>query len=199
MFFGGISVIQVKNLRSGVSRVALCTLGELFTHLQRTMDLELEGTVKALLQKAGESNAFIRQDVDAALDCMVQHCTPTRSISALLSGGLRWKRNHKKKKKSGLLRPKTGYCSFTEWTSPPLTVTSAQSWGNAPRNTWRIWWRRLVRRAFCLEEKIWLREFYRLSPNWHKILPRMQGLLKQHETLTLLICTHHFRWTVAIL
>uniref|UniRef100_A0A3P9K1A6 TOG domain-containing protein n=1 Tax=Oryzias latipes TaxID=8090 RepID=A0A3P9K1A6_ORYLA len=52
------------------------------------MDLELEGSVKALLQKAGESNAFIRQDVDAALDCMVQHCTPTRSISALLSGGL---------------------------------------------------------------------------------------------------------------
>uniref|UniRef100_H2MRQ5 TOG array regulator of axonemal microtubules 1 n=1 Tax=Oryzias latipes TaxID=8090 RepID=H2MRQ5_ORYLA len=84
-----LCVIQeVKNLRSGVSRVALCTLGELFTHLQRTMDLELEGTVKALLQKAGESNAFIRQDVDAALDCMVQHCTPTRSISALLSGGL---------------------------------------------------------------------------------------------------------------
>lgn len=53
------------------------------------MDQELEGTVKALLQKAGESNAFIRQDVDAALECMVQHCTPTRSISALLSGGLR--------------------------------------------------------------------------------------------------------------
>uniref|UniRef100_A0A8C4EDZ0 TOG domain-containing protein n=1 Tax=Dicentrarchus labrax TaxID=13489 RepID=A0A8C4EDZ0_DICLA len=52
------------------------------------MDQELEGTAKALLQKAGESNAFIRQDVDAALDCMVQHCTPTRGISALLSGGL---------------------------------------------------------------------------------------------------------------
>uniref|UniRef100_I3K2M7 TOG domain-containing protein n=1 Tax=Oreochromis niloticus TaxID=8128 RepID=I3K2M7_ORENI len=52
------------------------------------MDQELEGTVKALLQKAGESNAFIRQDVDAALDCMVQHCTPTRSINALLTGGL---------------------------------------------------------------------------------------------------------------
>ncbi|XP_070835057.1 TOG array regulator of axonemal microtubules protein 1 isoform X2 [Chaetodon trifascialis] len=84
-----LSLIQeVKNLRSGVSRVAVCTLGDLYTHLQKAMDQELEGTVKALLQKAGESNAFIRQDVDAALDCMVQHCTPTRSISALLSGGL---------------------------------------------------------------------------------------------------------------
>lgn len=84
-----VDVAQVRNLRSGVSRVAVCTLGDLYTHLQKSMDQELEGTVKALLQKAGESNAFIRQDVDAALDCMVQHCTPTRSIGALLSGGLR--------------------------------------------------------------------------------------------------------------
>uniref|UniRef100_A0A1A7XBY7 Family with sequence similarity 179, member B n=1 Tax=Iconisemion striatum TaxID=60296 RepID=A0A1A7XBY7_9TELE len=84
-----LSLIQeVKNLRSGVSRVAVCTLGDLYTHLQRAMDQELEATVKALLQKAGESNAFIRQDVDAALDCMVQHCTPTRGIGALLTGGL---------------------------------------------------------------------------------------------------------------
>ncbi|XP_023258521.1 TOG array regulator of axonemal microtubules protein 1 isoform X1 [Seriola lalandi dorsalis] len=84
-----LSLIQeVKNLRSGVSRVAVCTLGDLYTHMQKAMDQELEGTVKALLQKAGESNAFIRQDVDAALDCMVQHCTPTRSINALLTGGL---------------------------------------------------------------------------------------------------------------
>lgn len=79
---------EVKNLRSGVSRVAVCTLGDLYTHLQRIMDQELEGTVKALLQKAGESNTFIRQDVDAALDCMVQHCTPTRSIGALLPVGI---------------------------------------------------------------------------------------------------------------
>ncbi|KAM9708824.1 TOG array regulator of axonemal microtubules protein 1 [Menidia menidia] len=79
---------EVKNLRSGVSRVAVCTLADLYTHLQRAMDQELEGTAKALLQKAGECNAFIRQDVDAALGCMVQSCTPTRSIAALLTGGL---------------------------------------------------------------------------------------------------------------
>ncbi|TDG98657.1 hypothetical protein EPR50_G00203120 [Perca flavescens] len=79
---------EVKNLRSSVSRVAVCTLGDLYTHLQKAMDQELDGTVKALLLKAAESNAFIRQDVDAALGCMVQHCTPTRSINALLSGGL---------------------------------------------------------------------------------------------------------------
>lgn len=53
------------------------------------MDQELEGTVKVLLQKAGQTNNFIRQAVDAALDCMVQYCTATRSISALLSVGVR--------------------------------------------------------------------------------------------------------------
>lgn len=79
---------EVKNLRSCVSRAAVCTLGDLFSHMQKAMDQELEGTVKALLHKAGESNAFMRQDVDTALDCMVQHCTPTRSINALLTGGL---------------------------------------------------------------------------------------------------------------
>ncbi|CAB1335104.1 unnamed protein product [Coregonus sp. 'balchen'] len=79
---------EVRNLRSGVSRVAVGAMGELYTALQKGMDQELEGTAKALLQKAGESNAFIRQDVDAALDSMVQHCTPTRSLSALLTSGL---------------------------------------------------------------------------------------------------------------
>lgn len=53
------------------------------------MDQELEGTVKVLLQKAGQTNNFIRQAVDAALECMVQYCTTTRSICALLSAGVR--------------------------------------------------------------------------------------------------------------
>ncbi|XP_068608387.1 TOG array regulator of axonemal microtubules protein 1 [Brachionichthys hirsutus] len=84
-----LSLIQeVKNLRSGVSRFAVCTLGDLFTHLNKAMDQELEATVKVLLQKSTESNTFIKHDVNGALACMVQHCTPTRSISALLSGGL---------------------------------------------------------------------------------------------------------------
>ncbi|XP_042629295.1 TOG array regulator of axonemal microtubules protein 1-like [Cyprinus carpio] len=81
-------VQEVRNLRSGVSRVAVVTLGEMFAALQKGMDQELDGTVRALLQKAGECNAFIRQDVERALDSMVQHCSLTRSMSALLTGGL---------------------------------------------------------------------------------------------------------------
>lgn len=82
------SVLQVRNLRSGVSRIAVVTLGELYSGLQKGMDQELEATAKVLLHKAGESNAFIRQDVDAALGSMVQNCTPIRSMNALLAGGL---------------------------------------------------------------------------------------------------------------
>ncbi|KAL0969200.1 hypothetical protein UPYG_G00223780 [Umbra pygmaea] len=79
---------EVKNLRSGVSRAAVGAVGEMYAALQKGMDQELEATAKALLQKAGERNAFIRQDVDTALDSMVQHCTPTRSLNALLTYGL---------------------------------------------------------------------------------------------------------------
>ncbi|KAM6961314.1 TOG array regulator of axonemal microtubules protein 1 [Aplochiton taeniatus] len=79
---------EVKNLRSGVSRIALCTLSDLYIHLQKAMDHELEATARVLLHKAGESNAFIRQDVDQALTSMVTHCTPNRCLNALLAGGL---------------------------------------------------------------------------------------------------------------
>ncbi|XP_059377119.1 TOG array regulator of axonemal microtubules protein 1-like [Carassius carassius] len=81
-------VQEVRNLRSGVSRVAVVTLGEMFAALQKAMDQELDGTVRALLQKAGECNAFIRQDVERALDSMMKNCSLTRSMSALLTGGL---------------------------------------------------------------------------------------------------------------
>ena len=84
-----VSGSQVKNLRSSVSRVAVCTLGVLYCHLERAMDPELEATAKALLHRVAQSNAFIRQEVDATLGHMVRHCTPERCIIALLVGGLR--------------------------------------------------------------------------------------------------------------
>ncbi|XP_034015371.1 TOG array regulator of axonemal microtubules protein 1 [Thalassophryne amazonica] len=84
-----LSVTQeVKSLRSGVARCAVCTLGELYRCLQEVMDPELEETAKALLHKCVEPSTFMRQDVDAALDSMVQHCTPSRCIAALIGGGL---------------------------------------------------------------------------------------------------------------
>ncbi|XP_045076229.1 TOG array regulator of axonemal microtubules protein 1-like [Coregonus clupeaformis] len=79
---------EVKNLRSAVSSAAMATLGDMYAYLQRAMDSEVEGTARVLLHKASESNTFIRQGANFALGHMVQSCTPTRVMKALLVGGL---------------------------------------------------------------------------------------------------------------
>ncbi|XP_048455642.1 TOG array regulator of axonemal microtubules protein 1 isoform X3 [Rhincodon typus] len=81
-------VQEVKNLRSSVSRVAVLCLGDMFTVFKKNMDQELDNTVKILLHKASESNAFIREDVDKALNAMVKNVTPARALSSLINGGL---------------------------------------------------------------------------------------------------------------
>lgn len=80
-------VQEVKNLRSGVSRAAVVCLSDLFTYLKKGMDQELDTTVKVLLHKAGESNTFIREDVDKALRAMVNNVTPARAAISLINGG----------------------------------------------------------------------------------------------------------------
>lgn len=87
--FLGFSCVQVKNLRSGVSRAAVVCLGDLFTHLKKSMDQELDNAVKVLLHKAGESNTFIREEVDKALKAMVNNVTPARALCSLINGGQR--------------------------------------------------------------------------------------------------------------
>lgn len=77
----------MKNLRSGVSRAAVVCLSDLFTYLKKSMDQELDTTVKVLLHKAGESNTFIREDVDKALRAMVSNVTPARAVVSLINGG----------------------------------------------------------------------------------------------------------------
>lgn len=43
--------------------------------------------VKALLAKNGESNGFIREDVDRALALMVENTTSQRALLAIITGG----------------------------------------------------------------------------------------------------------------
>ncbi|XP_052097637.1 TOG array regulator of axonemal microtubules protein 1-like isoform X12 [Mytilus californianus] len=78
---------EVKNLRSQVSRLAIISIGDMFTHLHKKMDADIDITAKALLAKSGESNGFIREDVDKVLAAMVNYITPQRSLLALISGG----------------------------------------------------------------------------------------------------------------
>ncbi|KAF2982522.1 hypothetical protein EK904_011219 [Melospiza melodia maxima] len=61
--------------------------GDLFTHLKKSMDQEVDNAVKVLLHKAGESNTFIREEVDKALKAMVNNVTPARALCSLINGG----------------------------------------------------------------------------------------------------------------
>ncbi|KAM8920816.1 TOG array regulator of axonemal microtubules protein 1 [Pelodytes ibericus] len=88
---------EVKNLRSSVSRAAIVCLGDMFTHLKKNMDYELDNSVRVLLHKSGEPNTFIREDIDKTLDAMVQNVTPVRALIALLNGGLSHLNNAVKK------------------------------------------------------------------------------------------------------
>ncbi|XP_070576353.1 TOG array regulator of axonemal microtubules protein 1-like [Ptychodera flava] len=78
---------EVKNLRSSVARAAISTLAEMFTQLRVSMDKDLDQLCKGLLQKAAESNGFIREDVDKSLAAMVNSVTPQRALVALITGG----------------------------------------------------------------------------------------------------------------
>jgi len=49
---------------------------------------DLESVVRILLHKGGESNAFIREDVEKALTEMLNNVSPGKSLTALISGGL---------------------------------------------------------------------------------------------------------------
>ena len=80
---------KVKNLRSQVARFALSTFSDMFKHLKRNMDIELDITVKALIQKSAESNEFFRSDTEKCLQMMVDNVTLQKALQALIAGGAR--------------------------------------------------------------------------------------------------------------
>lgn len=82
--------IQVKNLRSTVACAAMNAIADLYSYLQRAMDPEAEGTGRILLLKLAETkNAFIHEQANLALDAMVQQCSHSQIVKALLNTGLR--------------------------------------------------------------------------------------------------------------
>ncbi|KAM7394984.1 hypothetical protein PAMA_006634 [Pampus argenteus] len=80
---------EVNNLRSVVSCAAINTLGDMYLHLQKTMDPEVERTGRTLLLKlASTTNAFVHQQVNLALDAMVENCSHGRNVTTLVNTGL---------------------------------------------------------------------------------------------------------------
>lgn len=70
-----------------VSCAAMATLGEMYAQHKRTVDDMVEGTGCALLLQVSESNTFIQQQENLALDTMLQNCKPSPTLNALLNAG----------------------------------------------------------------------------------------------------------------
>ncbi|KAI6657581.1 Nose resistant to fluoxetine protein 6-like [Oopsacas minuta] len=81
-------IAEVKNLRSSVSKVAIITFCDLFVYINKMLEPFLELIIKALLHKAGESNMFIRDDVEKSLYVMIQNISANKAFTALISGGI---------------------------------------------------------------------------------------------------------------
>ena len=71
---------QVKNLRSQVARAAVHLVGDMFEILKRSMESDLEKIALPLIMKTGETNRFLREDCNQALDKMVDNVSPSKSI-----------------------------------------------------------------------------------------------------------------------
>nr|XP_024656797.1 TOG array regulator of axonemal microtubules protein 1-like [Maylandia zebra] len=84
-----VLIEEVKNQRSAIAFEAIHAINELYIQLQRTMDPEVETTGRALLLKlAMTNNNFLHQEVNLALDAMVENCSHGRILSALFNTGL---------------------------------------------------------------------------------------------------------------
>ncbi len=55
-------------------------VGELFTHLKRNMEPDLEKIILPLILKSGDTNKFLREDCNVALDAVVENSSPSKLI-----------------------------------------------------------------------------------------------------------------------
>ncbi|XP_002157731.4 TOG array regulator of axonemal microtubules protein 1 isoform X1 [Hydra vulgaris] len=78
---------EVKNLRSQVTRAALGCVAELFEYVPKMAESETEVILKGILQKAADTNQFIRQDVDTVMTYFVANINPVKAVSALIAFG----------------------------------------------------------------------------------------------------------------
>eukprot|EP00095_Tigriopus_kingsejongensis_P000153 maker-scaffold188_size271682-snap-gene-1.31 protein:Tk00153 transcript:maker-scaffold188_size271682-snap-gene-1.31-mRNA-1 annotation:"hypothetical protein TcasGA2_TC007441" len=86
-----LMMFQLKNLRSQVCRAAAQTCSELFFHLGKAMEVDLEKVVAILLQRAADTNKFIRESCLEALEVMLETVTVFKALESITQGG-----NHQK-------------------------------------------------------------------------------------------------------
>ncbi|KAL7380918.1 hypothetical protein ABVT39_025972 [Epinephelus coioides] len=117
-----VLIEQVKNLGSAAACSAMNTVAELYGHLQRAMDLEVEGTGQALLLKLA-SNNFIQQQANLALDAIVANCSHGHILSALFNTRL----SHR----CAAVEP-AWHNTYISWLTPLEQHMSSQQEGRSP-------------------------------------------------------------------
>ncbi|EDW04287.1 GH11713, partial [Drosophila grimshawi] len=78
---------SVRNLRSQVARAACQAATELFTLKCKSLELECDDLVCALLHRSADTNRFLRADATHALESMVDHVQPAKVLNILASKG----------------------------------------------------------------------------------------------------------------
>ncbi|XP_032682196.1 uncharacterized protein LOC116849305 isoform X2 [Odontomachus brunneus] len=78
---------HVRNLRSQVARAACHTSGDVFSSQIRGIDQDLDEIAGPLLHRTADTNRFLRADCNAALDQMVQHLPPHKTIGVIVLRG----------------------------------------------------------------------------------------------------------------
>ncbi|XP_076311617.1 TOG array regulator of axonemal microtubules protein 1-like [Tachypleus tridentatus] len=78
---------EIQNLRTSVARVAIATLANLFVHLKRQMETDLNLIIKSLLHKYGENVGFIREDIEKALDSIMENVSQQKVALAVIGVG----------------------------------------------------------------------------------------------------------------
>ena len=71
-----------------MSKAAILTFCELFVYLNRMLEPHLDLIIKTLLHKAGESNTFIREDIEKSLCVVLHNISVSKAFTALISGGI---------------------------------------------------------------------------------------------------------------
>ncbi|XP_058799281.1 uncharacterized protein LOC131668840 isoform X2 [Phymastichus coffea] len=79
---------HVKNLRSQVARVACSAAGDVFSsHIRGIDHQDLDEIAGPLLHRTADTNRFLREDCNRALDAMIEHLPPQRTILTIANRG----------------------------------------------------------------------------------------------------------------
>lgn len=70
----GCLIKNLESLRSSLTKNILMCVGDLFRFLKRCMEPYLEKVMKALLKKAGDTNSFISEEADLAIEAICCNC-----------------------------------------------------------------------------------------------------------------------------